>query len=96
MLELPWGQITCPHGLVLIDSPFRPEDARSWRSTLLNLSGGVDRLLVNLDSHLDRTLGVRAMECTVVGHEVYGRSFPKSTGHFQSPTSRNWSRVGTA
>jgi glyoxylase-like metal-dependent hydrolase (beta-lactamase superfamily II) len=63
------GAITCPHGLVLIDSPFRPEDARSWRSALLNLSGGVDRLLVNLDPHLDRTLGVRAMECTVVGHE---------------------------
>ncbi len=63
------GAINWPHGLILIDAPFRPEDARSWRSALLNLGGGVDRLLVNLDSHLDRTLGVRAMDCTVVGHE---------------------------
>ncbi len=63
------GAINWPHGLILIDAPFRPEDARSWRSALLNLGGGVDRLLINLDSHLDRVLGTRAMDCTVVGHE---------------------------
>jgi glyoxylase-like metal-dependent hydrolase (beta-lactamase superfamily II) len=69
------GAITCPHGLILVDSPFRPEDARNWRSTLLNLGGGVDRLLVNLDPHLDRTLGARAMECTAVGHEKMAEVF---------------------
>jgi glyoxylase-like metal-dependent hydrolase (beta-lactamase superfamily II) len=69
------GAINWPHGILLIDSPFRPEDARSWRSALLNLGGGVDRLLVNLDSHLDRTLGVRAMECTIVGQEKMAEAF---------------------
>jgi cyclase len=69
------GAITCQHGLILVDSPFRPEDARSWRSALLNLGGGVDRMLVNLDPHLDRTLGARAMECTVVGHENMAEVF---------------------
>lgn len=63
------GAIVLPHGLVLIDAPFRPEDIRSWRSTLVNLGGGVDRLLINLDAHMDRTLGSRAMECTVIAHE---------------------------
>jgi len=63
------GAISRPHGLVLIDSPFRVEDVRSWRAALLNLGGGVDRILINLDAHFDRTLGLRAMECTVVGHE---------------------------
>jgi hypothetical protein len=53
----------------LIDAPFRADDVRTWRSALLNLGGGVDRMLVNLDAHLDRTLGTRAMECTVVGQE---------------------------
>ncbi len=69
------GAINWPHGLVLIDAPFRAEDARSWRSALLNLGGGVDRLLVNLDAHFDRTLGVRAMDCTVVGHEKMAEVF---------------------
>ncbi len=69
------GAINWSHGLILIDSPFRLEDARSWRSALLNLGGGVDRLLVNLDAHFDRTLGVRAMECTVAGHEKMAEVF---------------------
>ncbi|HWR65565.1 MAG TPA: hypothetical protein VN364_05560 [Bellilinea sp.] len=69
------GAINWPHGLVLIDAPFRAEDTRSWRSSLLNLSGGVDRLLVNLDAHVDRTLGVRAMECMVAGHERMAEVF---------------------
>lgn len=69
------GAINWSHGLILIDAPFRPEDARSWRSALLNLGGGVDRLLVNLDAHFDRTLGVRAMDCTVVSHEKMAEIF---------------------
>jgi cyclase len=63
------GAINWPHGLILIDAPFRVEDARSWRSMLLNLSGGVDRIMVNMDAHLDRTLGARAMDSTIVAHE---------------------------
>ena len=61
--------INWSHGLILVDAPVRVEDTRSWRSALLNLSGGVDRLLINLDAHFDRTLGARGMDCTVVGHE---------------------------
>lgn len=67
--------INWPHGLILIDAPLRPEDARSWRSALLNLGGGVDRVLINLDAHPDRTLGTRAMECTVIGHEQMAQVF---------------------
>lgn len=63
------GAINWSHGLILIDAPFRPEDARSWRSALLNLGGGVDRMLVNLDGHFDRTLGSRLLDCMVIGHE---------------------------
>lgn len=69
------GAINWPHGLILIDSPIRLDDTRSWRSALLNLGGGVDRLLVNLDAHFDRTLGTRAMESTVAGHEKLAQVF---------------------
>ncbi len=69
------GVINWPHGLILIDSPFRQDDVRAWRATLLNLGGGVDRLLINLDAHLDRTLGARAMDCTIVGHEKMAQVF---------------------
>lgn len=69
------GAINTPHGLILIDAPLRAEDTRSWRSALLNLGGGVDRLLINLDAHFDRTLGARAMDCTIVAHEKVSQIF---------------------
>ena len=69
------GAVNWPHGLILVDAPFRAEDIRSWRATLLNLSGGIDRLLVNLDANFDRTLGSRSMECTIVGHDKLAQVF---------------------
>src|ERR1051326_8026531 len=49
------GAISLPHGLIQIDAPPSPEDGRSWRASLLNLNSGVERILVNLDAHPDRT-----------------------------------------
>jgi glyoxylase-like metal-dependent hydrolase (beta-lactamase superfamily II) len=69
------GAISWPHGLILVDAPYRPDDVRQWRSVLLNMSGGVDRLLVNLDAHYDRTLGTRLMDCAVCGQEKMAQIF---------------------
>jgi glyoxylase-like metal-dependent hydrolase (beta-lactamase superfamily II) len=69
------GALVFPHGIVMIDAPLRPEDARGWRSALINLRGGSARLLVSLDAHLDRTLGTRALECTVVAHQKTAQIF---------------------
>ncbi|HEX7568825.1 MAG TPA: hypothetical protein VF355_09715 [Anaerolineaceae bacterium] len=63
------GAVNWPNGLIMIDAPFRSEDTRSWRTSLLNLGGGVERILVNLDAHFDRTLGSKAMDCSVVGND---------------------------
>jgi len=78
------GAINWPHGLILLDAPFRPEDARSWRSALLNLGGGVDRMLINLDAHPDRTLGARGMDCTIVGHDKMAGVFRNRPVSFKS------------
>ena len=80
------GAISWQHGLIMIDTPFRMEDARSWRSALVNFSMGGDRLLVLLDANYDRTMGVRFFESTVVGHERLASAFrsrpvnPKAQG----------------
>lgn len=63
------GALVYPHGTIMIDAPLKPEDARSWRSSLMNLRGGSNRLMVSLDSHLDRTLGARSMESTILSHQ---------------------------
>lgn len=91
------GAINWPHGLILIDSPFRADDARSWRSSLVNMGGGVERVLVNLDAHVDRTLGARAMECTILAQDKVARVFHSRPLSFKSQsieTGADWELVG--
>jgi hypothetical protein len=91
-------------GLVLVDSPFRVEDQRAWRACLTGLGDGLDRMMVILDAHVDRTLGIRAMESIVVGHAntieiIHGRSSSyrgqgQATGaeceDYELPSSMRW------
>src|SRR4030067_2688665 len=83
------GALIFPLGTILIDAPLRPEDGRIWRSTLLNLRSGTIRLLISLDAHLDRTLGARAMDCTIVSHQRSALVFRNRPTIFkgQSPDS---------
>lgn len=74
-------------GLVLIDAPFRAEDVRAWRLTISGLNNDIDRMLVNLDAHYDRTLGARAMECTIVGHEIMANAFRNRSMTFKAQNS---------
>lgn len=80
------GAINWPHGLILIDAPLRPDDIRLWRSTLANMNGGIDRLLVNLDEHFDRTIGARQVECMVAGQEKMNLLFRDRPITFKSQT----------
>jgi len=77
------GGLVFSHGTIMIDAPLRIEDARSWRSMLLNQRGGSNRLLVNLDAHPDRTLGARSLECAVVTHQKAANVFRSRSSIFK-------------
>jgi len=77
------GAINLPHGLIQIDAPPSMDDNRIWRATLLNLGGGVERVLINLDAHPDRTLGARAMDCTIIAHERTAQAFRNRPNTFK-------------
>ena len=64
------GAVITPRGTLLIDSPLLPEEARSWKSVLLTQSRGTHRLLVNLDEHIDRSLGNRYLDFTILAHKT--------------------------
>lgn len=81
------------HGIILIDAPLRPEDTRAWRSALLSLRSGPEKWLISLDTHLDRTLGIRSMDCTVIAQEKVidiFRSRPISFKPQASETGAEW------
>jgi glyoxylase-like metal-dependent hydrolase (beta-lactamase superfamily II) len=90
------GVISLTHGLLQIDAPPSPEDARAWRAALLSLGGSSERLLVNLDAHPDRTLGARAMDCTIVAHDKTAQVFRSRPNTFKAQgeeTGADWESI---
>ncbi|MBS3752754.1 MAG: hypothetical protein KGY46_05120 [Anaerolineales bacterium] len=64
------GAILLPRGMLFIDTPLRPEDAHTWKTTLLNRSSGtIHKMLVCLDDHPDRTIGANGLECSILAHK---------------------------
>lgn len=90
------GVIVAPRGLIHIDAPPSPEDARAWRAALMNLGGGMERVLINLDAHPDRTLGARAMDCIVIAHEKTANAFRVRPSTFKAQgeeTGADWESI---
>ncbi len=90
------GVVVTPRGLIQIDAPPAPEDARAWRASLMGLGGGSEHLLVNLDAHPDRTLGARAMDCPVVAHEKTAFIFRSRPNAFKAQgeeTGADWESI---
>jgi cyclase len=83
------GAIILNLGTILIDAPLRSEDARSWRASLINMGSSSNRVLVSLDSHPDRTLGTRAMDCTIVAHQMTAQTFRNRPSIFKGHTSES-------
>ncbi len=63
------GAIVAPEGIVCIDTPTHPADARRWRLKLAQLSQQPVRYVVNLDHHRDRVFGNQWFEAPVIAHE---------------------------
>ncbi|GJQ52618.1 MAG: hypothetical protein HKUEN02_14650 [Anaerolineaceae bacterium] len=90
------GVINQPRGLMLIDAPPAPEDSRMWRASLMGMGDGPERVLINLDSHPDRTLGARAMDCTIIAHEKTVAAFRNRPNTFKAQgdeTGASWESI---
>ena len=90
------GVISNAQGVILIDAPPSPEDGRSWRAALMGLGSGPERILINLDSHPDRTVGVRAMDCSVIAHEKAAQVFRNRPNIFKAQgddTGADWESI---
>jgi len=85
------GAINLPRGIIYIDAPLTPEDARSWRADLLEFESGHQRLLINLDTNIDRIIGARAMDTTILAHEKLTEYFNNRSGSFKLQGQRTGS-----
>jgi glyoxylase-like metal-dependent hydrolase (beta-lactamase superfamily II) len=93
------GAIIYPDGIIGIDAPIRSEDARAWRSVLMDHRGWKNRFLVSLDSHPDRTLGAKSMETTLITHEKTAEIFQNRSTIFKGQvmeTGSEWESYNEA
>lgn len=62
------GVISLNRGLVMIDMPFRSNDQQTWLKEVEKLGGSKETMMVMLDTHLDRSLGLQTIEFNVLAH----------------------------
>ena len=64
------GCIVTPTGVICIDSPTSPADARAWRAQIAKLTPRPVRFVVLTDAHHDRVSGLPYLGGAVVAHEA--------------------------
>ena len=88
------GCIVTDAGVICIDSPMLPADARDWRAQIARLSPKPVRFVVLTDANRDRILGVQYLGGTVVAHEIawekiksFGDAFRQQAADSLAPCS---------
>ncbi len=64
------GAILTPEGVICIDTPLQPADARRWREQLTALAKTPILYTIYTDGHRDRVLGTQWLGGKVVAHEA--------------------------
>ena len=64
------GCIVTDAGVICVDSPMLPADARDWRAQIAKLARKPVRFVVLTDAHRDRILGVQYLGGAVAAHEA--------------------------
>src|SRR3990170_1827510 len=85
------GAILTPMGVVCVDAPMLPADARDWRAKIASVAGAPIRYVINTDAHRDRVLGQQWLGGAVVATEAaadkmrtYGDTFRQQVADFLS------------
>jgi glyoxylase-like metal-dependent hydrolase (beta-lactamase superfamily II) len=91
------GAVQTSQGVIMIDTPLYTKDSQSWRTTVSKSGIGLERLLVILDEHYDRTISARLMRCSVITHENTAQSIASRPSNVRMPislTGCDWEKLG--
>ncbi len=78
------GFIVTSEGVICIDSPLIPEEAKAWRQTIEEVSGGLPILYVIIsDHHRGHCLGSQWLSETVIAHELAWKHMRNYSDNFK-------------
>ncbi|MER3458458.1 MAG: hypothetical protein C4309_07370 [Chloroflexota bacterium] len=76
------GAIVTDRGLIVVDVPPFPTDARRWRLRLAQLNPSRILFVINTDGHRDRVMGNHWFDAPVIAHETVGEKLRSYNGAF--------------
>lgn len=76
------GVIVTDEGLIVVDVPPFPADARRWRLRLAQLNPSRLLFVINTDGHRDRVMGDHWFDAPVIAHETVGDKLRGYNGTF--------------
>jgi glyoxylase-like metal-dependent hydrolase (beta-lactamase superfamily II) len=91
------GALLFSEGTVLVDAPLVPDEGRAWLAALVEAGAQGRRVLVNLDSHPDRSLGAQTLESQVITHQDTADHFNLRASIFKAVRQESgavWENLG--
>ncbi len=86
------GFIAMPAGIIAVDAPTLPGDARAWRRRILETSGGPILYVVLTDPHPDRLLNAGLLQAPIVAaRAAYDRASAYTDGFWHAAVE-GWAR----
>jgi len=86
------GAIVTGEGVICIDSPMLPAEARDWRARIAKLTDEPVRYLIYTDAHRDRILGGQYLGGVVIAHDIAGEAMQGHGDAFRQQASDFLSR----
>ncbi|MEA3340192.1 MAG: MBL fold metallo-hydrolase [Chloroflexota bacterium] len=78
------GFIVLPEGVIAVDAPTLPQDARAWRERIVETAGGPILYVVLTDAHPDRVLSAELLKAPIVaGRAAYDRAIAYTDGFWR-------------
>lgn len=86
------GAILTSQGLVYIDAPMMPEEARAWRQNLAGLTGAEPLYLINTDYHGGHAVGNPILGGTIVAHEAMWKHLTGMSESYRQKILDKWQK----
>ncbi|MBC7259481.1 MAG: MBL fold metallo-hydrolase [Chloroflexi bacterium] len=86
------GAILTSQGLVYIDAPMMPEEARAWRQNLAELAGAEPLYLINTDYHGGHAVGNPILGGTIVAHEAMWKHLTGMSESYRQKILDKWQK----
>lgn len=86
------GAVLTAQGVVYIDAPMMPDEARAWRQNLAELSGLEPLYLINTDYHGGHAVGDPLLGGTLVAHEAMWKHLTTMSESYRQKVLDKWQK----